>query len=60
MLDNLPPHRRYLATYTTDHPEVHRHHRRTYAAAVLDEYDDRMMVGEISTSPSSASSPTTV
>ena len=52
--DNLPdpeykptqaPHRKLLATYSTDRPEVHdiielmRH--------VLDEYEERMMVGEI-------------
>jgi alpha-glucosidase len=52
--DNLPdpnyqptwaPHRQLLATYNTDRPEVHDVIGRM--RAVLDEYEDRMMVGEI-------------
>jgi alpha-glucosidase len=52
--DNLPdpnyqpnwaPHRQLLATYNTDRPEVHDVIARM--RAVLDEYEDRMMVGEI-------------
>jgi alpha-glucosidase len=52
--DNLPdpnyqpqwaPHRKLLATYNTDRPEVHDIIGRM--RAVLDEYDERMMVGEI-------------
>jgi alpha-glucosidase len=52
--DNLPnpdyepdhaPHRRLLATYNTDRPEVHDIIARM--RAVLDEYGERMMVGEI-------------
>ena len=40
-----PPHHKLLATYTTDRPEVH-----DIIAGMrgeLDEYDDRLMVGEI-------------
>jgi alpha-glucosidase len=52
--DNLPdpdykptqaPHRKLLATYNTDRPEVHDIIGRM--RDVLDEYSDRMMVGEI-------------
>jgi alpha-glucosidase len=52
--DNLPdpnyqphyaPHRRLLATYNTDRPEVHDIIERM--RAVLDEYGEKMMVGEI-------------
>ncbi len=52
--DNLPnpdygpqlaPHRQLLATYNTDRPEVH--DIIGQMRAVLDEYDERMMVGEI-------------
>lgn len=52
--DNLPnpdyeshhaPHRRLLATYNTDRPEVHDIIGRM--RAVLDEYGEKMMVGEI-------------
>jgi alpha-glucosidase len=52
--DNLPdpdytptqaPHRKLLATYNTDRPEVH--DIIGEMRKVLDEYDDRMMVGEI-------------
>ncbi|MEX0614196.1 MAG: alpha-amylase family glycosyl hydrolase [Pirellulales bacterium] len=52
--DNLPnpeyepshaPHRRLLATYNSDRPEVHDIIGRM--RSVLDEYDERMMVGEI-------------
>jgi alpha-glucosidase len=52
--DNLPdpdyqpthaPHRRLLATYNTDRPEVHDIIGRM--RGVLDEYGERMMVGEI-------------
>ena len=52
--DNLPdpnyqpqwaPHRKLLATYNTDRPEVHDIIGRM--RGVLDEYDERMMVGEI-------------
>jgi len=52
--DNLPnpdyepdhaPHRRLLATCNTDRPEVHDIIARM--RSVLDEYDERMMVGEI-------------
>ncbi len=52
--DNLPdpnyqpqwaPHRKLMATYNTDRPEVHDIIARM--RGVLDEYDDRMMVGEI-------------
>lgn len=52
--DNLPdpnyqpnwaPHRQLLATYNTDRPEVHDIIARM--RSVLDEYEDRMMVGEI-------------
>ena len=52
--DNLPdpelqaasaPHRQLLATYNTDRPEVHDIIARM--RGVLDEYDERMMVGEI-------------
>jgi alpha-glucosidase len=39
------PHRQLLATYNTDRPEVHDIISRM--RRVLDEYDDRMMVGEI-------------
>ncbi|HEX6960248.1 MAG TPA: alpha-amylase family glycosyl hydrolase, partial [Lacipirellula sp.] len=41
----LPPHRQLLATYTTDRPEVHDIIDRM--RDVLNEFDDRMMVGEI-------------
>ena len=40
-----PPHRQLLATYNTDRPEVHDVIARM--RGVLDEYDERMMVGEI-------------
>jgi alpha-glucosidase len=52
--DNLPdpnwqphhaPHRQLLATYNTDRPEVHDIIERM--RAVLDEYGEKMMVGEI-------------
>jgi alpha-glucosidase len=52
--DNLPdpeykphhaPHRQLLATYNTDRPEVHDIIARM--RGVLDEYEERMMVGEI-------------
>jgi alpha-glucosidase len=52
--DNLPdpgykptqaPHRKLLATYNTDRPEVHDIIGKM--RKVLDEYDDRMMVGEV-------------
>jgi alpha-glucosidase len=52
--DNLPnpnykpqwaPHRKLMATYNTDRPEVHDIIARM--RGVLDEFDDRMMVGEI-------------
>ena len=43
--DHLPPHRRFLATYNADRPEVHDIIAKM--RTVLDEYDDRMMVGEI-------------
>ncbi|HEX4414289.1 MAG TPA: alpha-amylase family glycosyl hydrolase [Lacipirellulaceae bacterium] len=39
------PHRKLLATYNTDRPEVHDIIGRM--RTVLDEYDERMMVGEI-------------
>jgi len=39
------PHRQLLATYNTDRPEVHDIIGRM--RSVLDEYEDRMMVGEI-------------
>jgi alpha-glucosidase len=42
---HLPPHRQLLATYNTDRPEVHDIIERM--RAVLDEYGERMMVGEI-------------
>jgi alpha-glucosidase len=42
---SLPPHYQQLATYTTDRPEVHEVIRRM--RRVLDEYPDRVMVGEI-------------
>jgi alpha-glucosidase len=52
--DNLPdpeykphqaPHRQLLATYNTDRPEVH--DIIAHMRGVLDEYEERMMVGEI-------------
>jgi alpha-glucosidase len=42
---DLAPHHRLLATYNTDRPEVHDIIARM--RSVLDEYDERMMVGEI-------------
>jgi alpha-glucosidase len=42
---SLPPHYQQLSTYSTDRPEVHGIIRDM--RAVLDAYDDRMMVGEI-------------
>ena len=42
---HLPPHRQLLATYSTDRPEVHDIIARM--RAVMDEYGERMMVGEI-------------
>jgi alpha-glucosidase len=42
---HLPPHRQLLATYNTDRPEVHDIIARM--RSVLDEYGERMMVGEI-------------
>jgi alpha-glucosidase len=42
---NLAPHRKLLATYNTDRPEVH--DIIGCMRAVLDEYSERMMVGEI-------------
>ncbi|MGE0060329.1 MAG: alpha-amylase family glycosyl hydrolase, partial [Dehalococcoidia bacterium] len=44
-IDDLPPHRRHLATYNTDRPEVHDIIARM--REVIDEYEDRMIVGEI-------------
>jgi alpha-glucosidase len=41
----LSPHRQLLATYNTDRPEVHDIIGRM--RAVLDEYGERMMVGEV-------------
>ena len=42
---SLPPHYEQLATYSADRPEVHAIVARM--RALLDRYDDRMMVGEI-------------
>ncbi|OQW31049.1 MAG: alpha-amylase [Nitrospira sp. SG-bin1] len=39
------PYRRLLATYTTDRPEVH--HIIAGMRSVMDEYPDRLMIGEI-------------
>jgi alpha-glucosidase len=41
----LPPHRQLLATYNTDRPEIHDIIARM--RRVLDDYGERMMVGEI-------------
>ena len=43
--DGVNPHNSLLHIYTADRPEVHQLIREM--RAVLDEYDDRMMVGEI-------------
>lgn len=40
-----PPHRQFLATYTTDRPEVH--DIIAGLRAVMDQYGDRLMIGEI-------------
>ncbi|RIK87668.1 MAG: alpha-amylase [Planctomycetota bacterium] len=41
----LAPHRQLLATYNTDRPEVHQVIEKM--RSVLNEYDERMMVGEV-------------
>jgi alpha-glucosidase len=40
-----PEHRRYLARYSTDRPEVHE--VVALLRSVIDEYDDRLLIGEI-------------